>query len=182
MAGAEKSPGGNGGETCALPSRARNQVREPRRRRARAGGHRRARRIRAQKLVPPLEGAQAGGGADGMERNGARAEERYAGTEPQSFGGGMGNMTKHDTVQGSFHEPPRDRAGRTRGAAPAGEGGRPDMTGVFTHDKSESDCPVGLPVPAFLRRSAVQDCEWQGRAGHRGWPLPGFSHFRLGKP
>ena len=83
------------------PSRARNQVREPRRRKTRPPAQGRARRIRAQKRVPSLEGAQAGGGAEGREWNGMGRRERYAGAEPQSFGGGMRNMTSHDTVQGS---------------------------------------------------------------------------------
>ena len=107
VAGAEKKPRRERrGYVRPLP-RARNHAREPRRRVTRAGGHRRARPIRAQKRVPPLEGAQAGGGADGMERNGTRRRGRYAGTEPQSFSDGMGNMTCHDTMQGSFHEPSR---------------------------------------------------------------------------
>ena len=34
---------------------------------------------------------------------------RYAGTEPQSFGGGMENMTIHDTMQGSSMNRPGPR-------------------------------------------------------------------------
>ena len=94
-------------------SRARNQVREPRRRKTRAGGRGRARRIRAQKRVPPQRAT--GRRAKGAERN--ATEGRYAGTEPQSFGGGMGNMTNHDTMQGSFMNRPApsgDRRGPGR--------------------------------------------------------------------
>ncbi len=106
MAGVRKKPRRERTGDMRPPSRARNQPREPRRRKTRAGGRGRARRFRAQK--------GSGGGADGMERNGTRRRERYAGTEPQSFGGGMGNMTKHDTLQGVFHEPPRRACARAR--------------------------------------------------------------------
>ena len=87
------------------PSRARNQVREPRRRKTRPPAQGRARRIRAQKRVLLPGGAQAGGGADGRERNGMGRRERYAGAEPQSFAGGMRNMTSHDTMQEEFNKP-----------------------------------------------------------------------------
>ena len=118
MAGAEKSPGGNGQETCvrrlARAIRCANRAGANARGRAQA----RARDTRA-KTVPPLGVAQAGGGADGTERNGTWRRERYAGTEPQNIGGGMGNMTIHDTLQGSFHEPPRLRRGRASAASRA---------------------------------------------------------------
>ncbi len=107
------------------PSRARNQVREPRRRKTRAPAQARACTIRAQKGSRRLEApGRRRHGRKGAERNATK--ERYAGTEPQSFGGGMGNMTKHDTIQGSFHEPPRPasvRGGR-RDFPPASEAGR----------------------------------------------------------
>ncbi len=46
-----------------------------------------------------VERARRGtGGHPEMERNETRRRDRYAGTEPQSFSGGMGNMTKHDTT------------------------------------------------------------------------------------
>ena len=74
--------------------------------RAGANAPARARRIRAQKRVPPPWGrpGRRRRGRNGTERN--ATEERYAGTEPQNFGDGMGNMTFHDTMQGVFHEPP----------------------------------------------------------------------------
>ncbi len=75
--------------------------------------------------------------------------------EPQSFGDGMANMTKHDTMQGAFHEPRRERAGRTRGAVPVSEeeaAGRSRMAGAFTHDKSESDRPARRPRAIFRRQ------------------------------
>ncbi len=125
MAGAEKSPGGSGQETCALrlarAIRCANRAGANARRRARA----RTQDTRAKK-GPAAPGNRAGGGADGMERNGTRGKERYAGTEPQNIGDGMGNMTKHDTLQGFFREPPRlasVRGGRG-GFPPASEGGR----------------------------------------------------------
>ena len=103
MAGAEKSPGGRRRETCvrrlARAIRCANRAGADARPRGGAG------RIRAQK--------GSGGGADGMERKGTRRRERYAGTEPQSFGGGMGNMTKHDTMQGSSMNRPGPRLSRS---------------------------------------------------------------------
>ena len=73
-------------------SRARNQAREPRRRRTRAGGRRRARRIRAQKGA--RRSGKPGGGADGREWS--AMEKRYAGMERRNAGIGMANMTSHD--------------------------------------------------------------------------------------
>ncbi len=74
MAGAEKNPGGNEREKCvrrlarAIRCANRAGANAP----ARAGA--RMQDTRA-KRVPPLEGGQAGGGADGMERNGTRGRD-----------------------------------------------------------------------------------------------------------
>ena len=111
MAGAEKSPGGNEGETCVR--RLARAISRADRAGANARGRAQARTQDTRaKRVPPLEDAQAGGGAEGLERNGMRGRERYAGTEPQTFGDGMRNMTIHDTMQGSpMNRPPRLRWG-----------------------------------------------------------------------
>ena len=130
-------------------SRARNQVREPRRRKTRPPAQGRARRIRAQKRVPPPGGAQAGGGADGRERNGTRRRERYAGTEPQSFGGGMGNMTCHDTMQGVSHESPR---ARNQVREPRRRKTRPPAQGRARRIRAQKWVPPpGAPRPAAAR-------------------------------
>ncbi len=166
MAGARKKAlAGTNGRSAPAASRAQSGARTAPAL-MRADGRGRARRIRAQKRVPPVEstvrsrqrgrmrgsrchpgwsevsqskslpdcsgvtGPRLGGRGDNFGlgpkfgpigtdsalrrpgrrrrgRNGTRWRERYAGTEPQTFSGGMGNMTKHDTMQGSFHEPPR---------------------------------------------------------------------------
>ncbi len=176
MAGAEKSPGGNERARCVR--RLARAIRCANRAGANARGRAQARTQDTRaKTVPPLAGAQAGGGGrNGAERN-AR-EERYAGTERRSFGDGMGNMTIHDTMQGSFHEPPRERAERARGAAPAGEGGHCSaMTGVFTHDKSESDCPGRAPPgldTGHGRRLFIDRFTGSGSVG------PGFRQYARG--
>ena len=110
MAGAEKSPGGNGQARCVRRlARAIRRANRAGAKRARAGAG--AHAGYARKKGPAAWGSRTGGGADGMERNGTRGRKRYAGTEPQSFGGGMRNMTCHDTMLGVFREPPRLRRG-----------------------------------------------------------------------
>ena len=107
-AGAEKNPAGGDGRGASAVSRAQSGARTAPAL-TRAGGRGRARRIRAQK------GSRRRRGRTGAERN--ATEEGYAGTEPQSFGGGMANMTCHDTMQGVFHEPPCLRRGWAPSAA-----------------------------------------------------------------
>ncbi len=108
--GRKKAPAGTKGRRASAVSRAQSAARTAPAL-TRAGGRGRARRIRAQKGSRRLR-TQAGGGAEGLERNGMRGRERYAGTEPQTFGDGMGNMTIHDTMQGSpMNRPPRLRWG-----------------------------------------------------------------------
>ncbi len=78
-------------------------------------------------------------GRAGAERN--ATEERYAGTEPQTFGGGMGNMTLHDT---SSVAPPK--AART---ARIGKDGRPAGQGRPTKPFA--------PLAGGTRRRRPQD-------------------------
>ncbi len=94
------------------PSRARNQAREPRRRKTRPPAQGRARRIRAQKGSRRLEARRPAA----AQRSGTRRRERYAGTEPQNIDVGMGNMTKHDTMQRSSMNRAAVHPGRRPGA------------------------------------------------------------------
>ena len=114
--GAKKAPAGTDRRRAPAASRAQSGARNAPRRKTRAGGRGRGRTIRAQNRVPPPRGrpSRRRRGRIGAERN-AR-ERRYAGTEVQTYGDGMGNMTKHDTMRGTFHEPPC--------AAAAGGGGK----------------------------------------------------------
>ncbi len=81
------SGGDDGGQMPALRL-ARNQAREPRRRKTRPPAQGRARAKRAQnRVLPPGRNPAA-------ERN--EMEERYAEMERQSIGKGMANMTSHD--------------------------------------------------------------------------------------
>ncbi len=108
-AGARKKPRRERtGEVCP-PSRARNQAREPRRRETRAGAGAGAQAHYARNRDPPPGAprpAAALTAGSGTAWNETRWRERYAGTEPQSFSGGMGNMTFHDTIQGSSMKSP----------------------------------------------------------------------------
>ena len=92
-------------KTCEKPtgelrplSRARNQAREPRRRETRARG-------RAPARITRDSGSRRQGSPGkrqwptGRERN--ATEEWYAGTERQGFTEDMGNMTSHDTSEGT---------------------------------------------------------------------------------
>ena len=116
--GPKKAPAGTNGRRASAVSRAQSGVRTapaqdaP----ARAGARRqdtRAKRVRRRR------------GRKGAERN--AMEERYAGTEPQSFGGGIRNMTSHDTMQGSSMNlpacAPAEAAGEARQRPPGSGSG-----------------------------------------------------------
>ena len=81
----EKSPGGNGGEGCAL---------RPARARAQSGARTAPAQMRAAKgpATSRRRGTPNGGVRDAVE-------ERYAGTERRDTGEGMANMTEHDIPQ-----------------------------------------------------------------------------------
>ena len=89
-------------------------------------------------------------GRNGAERN-AR-EGRYAGTEPQSFSGGMRNMTCHDTMQGVFHDIPSPRLLLSSPPPLAGEAGwgpsrRDGRLPSFARRFRERKRPLTLPSP-----------------------------------
>ncbi len=160
--GPKKAPAGGDGRSAPFASRAQSGARTAPAL-TRAGGRRRAGRIRAQKGSRRLT-APGGGGAEGRERNGTRWRERYAGTEPQSFGGGMRNMTSHDTVQGSSMNLPAC-GGRSAPAASRGQSGArtapaQDARGrarARKHDtRAKRVPPPGATGPAAARM------EWSG--------------------
>ena len=89
--GPKKTPAGTNGRRAPSASRAQSGARTAPAQDARAGGGAHAGYARKK---------GSGGGADGMEQNGTRRRERYAGTERQNFTQGMGNMTFHDRSRG----------------------------------------------------------------------------------
>ena len=93
------------GEDGRPPPRAQSGARTAPAQDARKRARARTQDTRAKRVPPPGGRDRRRGGRKGAERN--ATEERYAETEPQSFGDGMANMTLHDTMQRVFHEPPR---------------------------------------------------------------------------
>ena len=156
MAGPKKAPAGTDRRIASGVSRAQSGARTaPALTRPPAQG--RARRIRAQK-GSRRSGKPGGGGADGRERNGTRWRERYAGTEPQSFSGGMRNMTCHDTMQGVFREPPASASegGRRRSCRAAGVSPLPACGGDMRPPPSRAQ--------SGARTAPAQDARWRARA------------------
>ncbi len=107
--GPQKSPGGRQRDTCVRRlARAISRANRAGARRAQAGTGAHAGCARKKGPAACRRPGRRRRGRNGAERS--AMEERYAGTEPQSFSDGMANMTKHDTMQGSSTNRPAPRS------------------------------------------------------------------------